>query len=87
MVAPVFKLDKWTTASYGLEFKVILLEKILANFDKIREQISLFYGEGKPCSVLTGEQLLEVIRSNVSKLSEKDLELIVTYALKGSRRD
>ncbi len=66
---------------------MILLEKIFANFEKIREQINLFYGEGKPCGVLTGEQLLEVIRSNVAKLSEKDLTLIVTYAIKGSRRD
>jgi len=73
IVAAVFRLDKWTNASYGLEFKVILLEKLLANYENIKEQISKYYNEGKPCIVATGEQLLEIIRTNVSKLSEKDL--------------
>jgi hypothetical protein len=89
-------MHKWIIASRELDGRVNLLETVMDHLDHIIDDIDHTYStdfkvEGgvvqqEPPRVLTAEQFQDVIRKEIPKFSEYDIDCLTKFGVKGSKR-
>ena len=83
VISPQFDIQKWIIASRELQGRHKLLEIVYDNLPRLKDSIQVLQKESH---VLTGIQFQEILRKDVSEISEHDIDLLTVYSIRGSKR-
>ena len=89
LITPQFDIQKWIIASRELQGRHNLLALVHEHMPSIKDEIQKQFSAGKANyepSVMTGLQFSQIIRKEVTQMSEHDIDLLTVYSIRGSRR-